>query len=147
MSEPFPPTALWRRHAQTVRVSSSSYKIEYVIVIKTFLNNERASKSHWCFISSPIAGRRSWKCVPNLSIIICLFRTFSPRLEDNDISKCSSDSFVHTLRYVVNVENCQNYLEMFQCPPIAGRRSKIALKFVGLRISECNSIIWNKTRV
>ena len=40
MSEPFPPTALQRRHAQTVRDSSSSYKIDYVIVIKTFLNPE-----------------------------------------------------------------------------------------------------------
>ena len=56
-------------------------------------------------------------------IVMCLFRTFSPRLENNDTSKCSSDSFAHTLRYVVNVENCQNYIEMYQCPPIAGRRS------------------------
>ena len=40
MSEPFPPTALQRRHAQMVRDSSSSYKIDYVIVIKTFLNPE-----------------------------------------------------------------------------------------------------------
>ena len=38
MSQPFPPTALRRRHAQTVIDSSSSYKIDYVIVIKTFLN-------------------------------------------------------------------------------------------------------------
>ena len=40
MSEPFPPTDLWRRHAQTVRDSSSSFKIDYVLVIKTFLNPE-----------------------------------------------------------------------------------------------------------
>ena len=38
--QPFPPTALRRRHAQTVRDSSSSYKIDYVIVIKNFLNLE-----------------------------------------------------------------------------------------------------------
>ena len=37
-SQPFPPTALRRRHAQTVRYSTSSYKIDYVIVIKNFLN-------------------------------------------------------------------------------------------------------------
>ena len=37
MSEPFPPTALRRRHAQTVIDSSSSYKIGYV---KDFLNPE-----------------------------------------------------------------------------------------------------------
>ena len=40
MSEPFPPTALRRHHTQTVRDSSSSYKIDYVIVIKNFLNPE-----------------------------------------------------------------------------------------------------------
>ena len=40
MIQPFPPTALRRRHAQTVRDSSSSYKIGYVIVIKNFLNQE-----------------------------------------------------------------------------------------------------------
>ena len=40
MSEPFPLTALRRHHAQTVRDRASSYKIEYVIVIKTFLNPE-----------------------------------------------------------------------------------------------------------
>ena len=36
MSHPFPPTALLRHHAQTVRYSTSSYKIDYLIVIKTF---------------------------------------------------------------------------------------------------------------
>ena len=40
MSQPFSPTALRRCHAQTVRDSTSSYKIDYVIVIKTFLNPE-----------------------------------------------------------------------------------------------------------
>ena len=39
-SEPFPPTALRCRHAQTVRDSTSSYKIDYVIVTKNFLNPE-----------------------------------------------------------------------------------------------------------
>ena len=40
LSEPFPPTALQRRHAQVVRDSTSSYKIDYVIVIENFLNPE-----------------------------------------------------------------------------------------------------------
>ena len=35
---PFPPTALQCRHAQLVRSSHSSYKIDYVIVIENFLN-------------------------------------------------------------------------------------------------------------
>ena len=40
VSQPFSPTALRRRHALPVRDSSSSYKKDYVIVIKTFLNPE-----------------------------------------------------------------------------------------------------------
>ena len=40
VSQPFPPTVVRRRHAQTVRVSTSSYKIDYVIMIKNFLNPE-----------------------------------------------------------------------------------------------------------
>ena len=40
MSEPFTPTVLLRRHAQTIRDSTSSYKIDYVIMIKNFLNPE-----------------------------------------------------------------------------------------------------------
>ena len=46
----------------------------------------------------------------------CLFRTFSPRLENNDTSKCSSDSFAHTLRYMVNVENCHWNVSMSSNP-------------------------------
>ena len=38
MGQPFPPTALRRRHAQTFRDLSSSLKKDYVIVI--FLNPE-----------------------------------------------------------------------------------------------------------
>jgi hypothetical protein len=38
VSEPFPPIALRHRHAQTIRDSSSGYKIDYVKVIKNFLN-------------------------------------------------------------------------------------------------------------
>ena len=76
---------------------------------------------------SPIVLQLQGESPGNLSricpIVMCLFRTFSLQLENNDTSKCSSDSFAHTLRYVVNVENCQNYIEMYQCPPIAGRRS------------------------
>ena len=43
-SNPFPPTALRRRHVQTVRDSTSSYKIDYVIRIKIFLNHEGHQK-------------------------------------------------------------------------------------------------------
>ena len=40
MNQPFPPTALRRRHAQTVRDRCFGYKIDCVIVIKNFLNPE-----------------------------------------------------------------------------------------------------------
>ena len=40
VSDPFPPTPLRRCHAQTGKDSFSSYKIDYVIVIKNFLNPE-----------------------------------------------------------------------------------------------------------
>ena len=36
--DPCPPTALQRRHAYTVRDSSSSDKIDYDIIIKNFLD-------------------------------------------------------------------------------------------------------------
>ena len=38
MSDPLVPTALRRCHAQTVKDSTYSYKIGYVIVIKNFQN-------------------------------------------------------------------------------------------------------------
>ena len=40
VSHPFPPAALQRRQAQMVRDTSSSYKIEYVQLVKTYLNPE-----------------------------------------------------------------------------------------------------------
>ena len=40
VSQPFPPTALQLRQTQTVKNRCSSYKIDYVIVIKDFLNPE-----------------------------------------------------------------------------------------------------------
>ena len=42
---PFPPTALRHRHAKTIGDSSFSYKIDYLIVIRTFLNPERHQNS------------------------------------------------------------------------------------------------------
>ena len=50
VTDPLVPTPVWRHHAKMVRVSSSSYKIDYVIVIKSFLN----SKGH----HNPITGSK-----------------------------------------------------------------------------------------
>ena len=46
VSEPFPPTALRRRHAQTARDSSSSYKIDYD---QELLKSRRALESYQWF--------------------------------------------------------------------------------------------------
>ena len=40
MSQPFPPAALRRRYAQAIRDKSSSYRIDFVILIKNILNLE-----------------------------------------------------------------------------------------------------------
>ena len=77
----------------------------------------------WCIIVLQSRGEGPEKAHNYGTDLGQIFRTFSPQLENNDTLKCSSDSFAHTLRYVVNVENCQNYIEMYQWPPIAGRRS------------------------
>ena len=50
MTDPLVPTDLRRRHAQTIRDGSSSYKIDYVIVIKHILN----PKGH----QNPISGSK-----------------------------------------------------------------------------------------
>ena len=51
VSHSFPPTALRRRHAQTVWDSYFSHKIEYILVIKTFFKSWRASQLHCWFKS------------------------------------------------------------------------------------------------
>ena len=76
-----------------------------------------------CIIVLQLRGEGPENLSKICPIVMCLFRTFSLGFENNDTLKCSSDSLAHTLRYVVNVENCQNYIEMYHGPPIARRRS------------------------
>ena len=60
-----------------------------------------------------VALLRSW-----VHLILMLFRTFSPRLDDNDTFQYSSDSF-QNLPYISGcVQNCQNYISMYCCSPI-----------------------------
>ena len=59
---------------------------------------------------------RSW-----VHEIMSHYRTISPRLGDNCVSKFSSDSFPHA-NYVTMPENSQNHTLMFHCSPIPGRR-------------------------
>ena len=50
------------------------------------------------------------------------YRTVTPRLGDNSLSKCSSNSFSHTKYMSSCVENSQNHTLMFCCSPIPRRR-------------------------
>ena len=61
---------------------------------------------------------RSWY----FKICICS-RTVSPQLEDNYALKCSSDNFPYTYYMSLCMENYQNYITMYSCSPITGRRS------------------------
>ena len=61
---------------------------------------------------------RSW-----VHPISMLLRTFSPGLEYIDLFQCSSDSFPHWPHISGCVQNCPNYISMYCCTPIAGRRS------------------------
>ena len=54
-------------------------------------------------------------------IFFLLFITFSPWLETNDTLQCSSDSFPWMVTVILCVENCQNYISIHSCLPIAGR--------------------------
>ena len=56
--------------------------------------------------------------------LVQIFRTFCLRLEKNVTLKCSSEGFVHTLKHGVQVENCQNYIEVYQCPQSRGEDPK-----------------------
>ena len=48
MADPFPPTALQRRHPQTVRYSSSSYKKDYILLVGTLkILNKDINISEW----------------------------------------------------------------------------------------------------
>ena len=57
-------------------------------------------------------------------VVVLLFRTFSPGLENHDALKCWSDNFPTTLTYVVKLENCQNKISMYGCSTIKGKRFK-----------------------
>ena len=61
---------------------------------------------------------RSW-----VHQIIILFRTFSPRLEDNDTLNCSFDNLPYWPYISGFLQKCQNYVLMNHCSPIEGKRS------------------------
>ena len=75
-------------------------------------------------------GRRWWvtwlSCILRswLHDILIHSRTVSPQLEDNNESKCISNNFPHPTYMSPCVENCQNYISMYLCSLIAGKRSR-----------------------
>ena len=66
LSNPLVPTALWRRHTQTVRDRSSSYKIDFFIVIKNFLSFFTLARtlntflSKWFFFKFTLIKSTQW---------------------------------------------------------------------------------------
>ena len=61
------------------------------------------STTFWCNIVLQSQGEGHEKAHTYGTDSGQIFRTFSPQLENNNTLKCSSYSFAHTLRYVVNV--------------------------------------------
>ena len=100
VSHPFPPTALRRHHAQTVRDRCSSYKIDYVVVIKKFLNPE----GH----QNPVSGLKvtaillKWRILPigGASAVEGLRSMGLPRL----INRCTERQKInrYTVRQITN---------------------------------------------
>ena len=58
----------------------------------------------WCIIVIQSRGEGHEKANNYGTDLEQIFRTFSPQLENNNRLKCHSDSFAHTLRYVINVK-------------------------------------------
>ena len=75
-----------------------------------------------------LKSRRTMEQICTL-LFTLFFSTFSPQLNNNDTSKCSSDSFPGIVTYMLLVENCQNYISLHRCPPIAGKLSQNVIKF------------------
>ena len=94
----------------------------------------KVSKICWP-VQMHISPRNNEVLVKFLIILICCtlrswvhaifyhYRSVSPRLRDNYMSKCSSDNFPHKKYTSPCVENCQNNIAMHCWSPIAGRRS------------------------
>ena len=71
-------------------------------------------------------------------IVFRAFQTFSPRLENNESSKCGSENFPRMVTYILCVENCQNNILTHSCLPIAGTLFYNVRHFHAPRIWECN---------
>ena len=84
---------------------------------------------------------RSW-----VHKILSHYRTVSPQLGDNCVSKSRSDSFPHIKYMSPCVENSKNHTLMFCCPPIPGRRFEKQGKLWHRFVSQFFSISWPSTR-
>ena len=98
MSEPFPPIALQRRHAKTVRYITSSHKIDYIIMIKNFQNPE----GH----QIPSVGQkiRPFYLRGGFGLLVELHR------EGSDPAACAAGLFSNSLQ----IDSSQIYLLIFR---------------------------------
>ena len=97
---------------------NNSYNYNFCQFQKGIIGNHQYLRSLTAPCDHLCCTLRSW-----VQQIVMQFRTFSPQLEDNDTLKCSSDSFPHWPHISGCVQNCQNYISMYHCSPIAERRS------------------------
>ena len=99
-SQPFPATALRRRHNKTVRDRTSSSEIDYVIVIKNFINpkwhqNPISGSNVTAIWILPIGGVSSGRvCACSLRTQACLFY-----VETNISQKRNNDGKQRTCMY------------------------------------------------
>ena len=66
-------------------------------------------------------SNRGEKVLKSSKILVRRFNLLPP-LENNDTLKCSLDSFPLRLTYVLFMENGRNFISLYRCSQIAGRR-------------------------
>ena len=71
-------------------------------------------------------------------MVFLLFRTLSSGLENNDTWKCISDNFLTMLNYVLLLENCWNFISLYQCSQIPRTKLIFMFQFNVARISVCD---------
>ena len=94
----------------------------------------KLSELHFNVLLFSNCGEKVLKICPESVPLLCAFSGPSP---------CDWRTMIHqnvvlTLRYVVNVVNCKNYIEMYQCPPIPGRVQRIYNVNTNVRLTDSN---------
>ena len=82
---------------------------------------------------------KRWKTTGQIfPLLSTRIRIFPPGLENIDRLKCWSGNIPTSLIYVIMLENFRNNISIYCCSPIQEERSWFFLKFIEVKISECN---------